>query len=85
MALSLDPPQLVEQFQRCTRLGMEARAMSYRDMIDGERAAFERAPMSELRTIRVALAVHSWGNTLQEKARAEAVEQIIHARLRERV
>jgi hypothetical protein len=35
--------------------------------------------------IRVALAVHSWGNTLQEKARAEAVEQIIHARLRERV
>ena len=59
--------------------------MNYRDMIVGERAAFERAPMSELRTIRVALAVHSWGNTLQEKARAEAVEQIIHARLRERV
>jgi hypothetical protein len=59
--------------------------MNYRDMIVGERAAFERAPMSELRTIRVALAVHSWGNTLQEKARAEAVEQIIHARLREKV
>jgi hypothetical protein len=64
---------------------MEARAMNYRDMIEGERAAYERAPMGELRTIRVALAVHSWGNTLQEKARAEAVEQIIHARLRERV
>jgi hypothetical protein len=64
---------------------MEVRAMNYRDMIAGERAAYERAPMSELRTIRVALAVHSWGNTLQEKARAEAVEQIIHARLRERV
>jgi hypothetical protein len=59
--------------------------MNYQDMIVGERAAFERAPMSELRTIRVALAVHSWGNTLQEKARAEAVEQIIHARLREKV
>jgi hypothetical protein len=85
MAVSLDPPQLVEQFQRRERLGMEVRAMNYRDMIVGERAAFERAPMSELRTIRVALAVHSWGNTLQEKARAEAVEQIIHARLRERV
>jgi hypothetical protein len=85
MALSLDPPELVEQFQRCTRLGMEVRAMNYQDMIVGERAAFERAPMSELRTIRVALAVHSWGNTLQEKARAEAVEQIIHARLREKV
>jgi hypothetical protein len=64
---------------------MEARAMSYRDMIDGERAAFERAPMGELRTIRVALAVHSWGNTLQEKARAEAVEQIIKARLSARM
>lgn len=75
----------MEQFQRRERLGMEARAMNYRDMIEGERAAFERAPMGELRTIRVALAVHSWGNTLQEKARAEAVEQIIHARLRERV
>ena len=81
----MDSPELVEQFQRCTRLGMEARAMNYRDMIDGERAAFERAPMSELRTIRVALAVHSWGNTLQEKARAEAVEQIIHRRLKEKV
>ena len=85
MALSLDPPELVEQFQRREGLGMEARTMNYRDMIEGERAAYERAPMGELRTIRVALAVHSWGNTLQEKARAEAVEQIIHARLRERV
>ena len=75
----------MEQFQRRERLGMEIRAMNYRDMIEGERAAYERAPMGELRTIRVALAVHSWGNTLQEKARAEAVEQIIHARLRERV
>jgi hypothetical protein len=59
--------------------------MNYRDMIEGERAAYERAPMGELRTIRVALAVHSWGNTLQEKARAEAVEQIIHARLSARM
>lgn len=85
MALSLDPPELVEQFQRREGLGMEARAMNYRDMIDGERAAFERAPMGELRTIRTALAVHSWGNTLQEKARAEAVEQIIKARLSARM
>ena len=75
----------MEQFQRREGLGMEARAMNYRDMIDGERAAFERAPMGELRTIRVALAVHSWGNTLQEKARAEAVEQIIKARLSARM
>lgn len=27
MALSLDPPELVEQFQRCEGLGMEARTM----------------------------------------------------------
>jgi len=59
--------------------------MTYRDMIDGERAAYERAPMSELRQVRVALALHSWGNSLQEKARAEAVDQIISARLARRM
>lgn len=59
--------------------------MTYREMIDGERAAYERAPMSELRQVRVALALHSWGNSLQEKARAEAVEQIISARLARRM
>lgn len=59
--------------------------MTYREMIDGERAAYERAPMSELRAVRVALALHSWGNSLQEKARAEAVEQIIGARLARRM
>jgi hypothetical protein len=64
---------------------MEARAMNYRDMIEGERAAFERAPTGELLAIRTALALHRWGNTLQEKARAEAVEQIIHARMKARV
>lgn len=64
---------------------MEARAMNYRDMIEGECAAFERAPTGELLAIRTALALHRWGNTLQEKARAEAVEQIIHARLSARM
>lgn len=59
--------------------------MTYREMIDGERAAYDRAPMSELRAVRVALALHSWGNSLQEKARAEAVEQIISARLSRRM
>lgn len=59
--------------------------MTYRDMIDGERAAYERAPMWELRAVRKALALHSWGNSLQEKARAEAVEQIISARLARRM
>lgn len=59
--------------------------MNYREMIDGERAAYDRAPMSELRAVRVALALHSWGNSLQEKARAEAVEQIISARLSRRM
>ena len=59
--------------------------MTYRDMIDGERAAYERAPTRELRQVRLALALHSWGNSLQEKARAEAVEQIISARLSRRM
>lgn len=56
--------------------------MTYRDMIEAERARYERAPMRELRAVRVALAIHSWGNTVQEKARAEAVEQLVSARLR---
>lgn len=59
--------------------------MTYREMIDGERAAYERAPTRELQAVRVALALHSWGNSLQEKARAEAVEQIISARLSRRM
>ena len=59
--------------------------MTYREMIDAERAAYERAPLWELRAVRTALAFHSWGNTTQEKARAEAVEQLVHERLRKRV
>ena len=59
--------------------------MTYQDMIDGERAAYERAPTRELRAVRVALALHSWSNSLQEKARAEAVEQIMSARLSRRM
>lgn len=55
--------------------------MGWNDMIEAERRQYERAPMSELRAVRLALALHSWGNTLQEKARAEAVEAIIHGRL----
>ena len=55
------------------------------ELVEGERAAYERAPTRELRQVRVALALHSWGNSLQEKARAEAVEQIISARLSRRM
>ena len=64
---------------------MEIRAMNYRDMIAGERARYERAPTGELLAIRTALALHRWGNTLQEKARDEALEQIIKARLSARM
>ena len=53
-----------------------------RELIAAERARFERAPMPELRAMRLALAIHAWGNTTEEKARAEAIEAIIHARLR---
>jgi hypothetical protein len=56
--------------------------MTYTDLIAQERRAFARAPLSELRATRVTLAIHAWGNSLQEKARAEAIEEIIHARLR---
>lgn len=55
------------------------------ELVERERAAYDRAPMSELRAVRVALALHSWGNSLQEKARAEAVERIISARLSRRM
>lgn len=55
--------------------------MTYRDMIAAERNRLERTPLWELKATRLALAFHSWNNTLEEKARAEAVEQIIHARL----
>jgi hypothetical protein len=54
----------------------------YRQLIESERAIYERAPMSELRNVRLALALHGWSNTLQEKARKDAVELIIHSRLK---
>jgi hypothetical protein len=59
--------------------------MTYREMIDAERAAYERAPMQELRNTMVALSIHSWGNTLEEQARLEAVDGLIHARLARRM
>lgn len=55
--------------------------MTYKELIALERATYERASMQELRSVRMALAIHAWGNTLQEKARADAIEQIMHARL----
>lgn len=59
--------------------------MTYREMIDAERARYERAPMHELRNVRLALSIGSWGNTLEEKARAEAVERLVHERLARRM
>jgi hypothetical protein len=56
--------------------------MSFQQLIATERARFERAPMSQLRSTRLALSIHAWGNTTEEKARKEAIEAIIHARLR---
>ena len=54
---------------------------AFRDLIAAERAAYERAPLSQLRAARVALSLHSWSNTTQEAARLEA---LIHERLRAR-
>jgi hypothetical protein len=59
--------------------------MTYREMIDAERAAYERAPLSELRKVRLALSIGVWGNTTQENARLEAVEGLIHAKLSRRM
>ena len=53
------------------------------DLIAIERAAYQRAPLSQLRAVRVALSLHSWGNSPAEAARLEAVEALIHERLAE--
>lgn len=52
-----------------------------KELIETERAAYERAPLKELRAVRLALSIHSWGNTTEEQARLEAVDGLIHARL----
>ena len=59
--------------------------MTYREMIDAERAAYERAPLNELRNVRLALSIGVWNNTTQENARLEAVEGLIHAKLSRRM
>lgn len=53
------------------------------DLIALERAAYLRAPLSQLRAVRLALSLHSWGNSPAEAARLEAVEALIHERLAE--
>ena len=57
---------------------------NYNQLIADQKARFVNAPMRELRNISVALAIHSWGNTLEEKARAVAVESLISERLHAR-
>lgn len=59
--------------------------MSYHGMIEAERARYERAPMHELRNVRLALSIGSWGNTLEEKARLEAINMIVSDRLARRM
>lgn len=55
--------------------------MNYAQLIAQERKAYRNAPLRELRNVRLALALHAWGNTTQEQARAQAIETIIHERL----
>ena len=57
---------------------------SWADLIASERAAYQGAPLSQLRAVRLALSLHSWGNSPRERARLEAVEALIHDRLRAR-
>lgn len=54
--------------------------MGWADLVAAERAAYERAPLSQLRAVRLALGLHSWGNSLTEQARLEAVKQLIRER-----
>jgi len=59
--------------------------MTYRELIETERARYERAAMHELRNVRLALSIGSWGNTLEEQARLIAVDMIVHDRLARRM
>jgi hypothetical protein len=56
-----------------------------RELIEAERARYERAAMHELRNVRLALSIGSWGNTLEEQARLIAVDMIVHDRLARRM
>jgi hypothetical protein len=55
---------------------------SYRELIETEKARFCNAPLTELRNISVALSIHSFGNTLEEKARLDAIKSLISERSR---
>lgn len=66
---------------RQVQLQWESIDMNYSELVAQERKAYSNAPMRELRNVRLALAFHSWGNTTQEQARAQAIEAIIHERL----
>jgi hypothetical protein len=59
--------------------------MTFEDRINAERARYMRAPLWELRNVRLALSMHSWCNTIDEKARLVAVEGLVHDRLARRM
>ncbi len=52
----------------------------WENLVEVERTLLKRAPLSELRAVRRALSLHSWGNSLTEQARLEAVRQLIRER-----
>lgn len=53
---------------------------NFKELIATEKARFQRASFGELRNVSLALALHSHGNTLEEQARREAVDQLISER-----
>lgn len=57
---------------------------NFNELIATEKTRFKRARFGELRNISVALSLHSHGNTLEEQARREAVDQLISERCREK-
>lgn len=55
---------------------------TYSELIISEAARLQRASTRELSSIAAALSLHSWGNTLEEKARLDAAKRLIDERLR---
>ena len=53
---------------------------NFNELIATEKTRFKRASFGELRSVSVALSLHSHENTLEEQARREAVDQLISER-----
>jgi hypothetical protein len=58
---------------------------AFSKMVEAERLRYAGASMGTLRNVMVALSLHSWGNTMEEQARLQAVQDIVSNRLARRM